>query len=155
MEKMVEVCKASCNISHNFPRVKEKFCSTSAWQQFFILMRTQILLPNERERGNLLFTSQFLAFFGHFSGTYSAPPLSLCLSLTVSALLSISQLDTYLQLKGTQLEREMAAEIILRILDKVMQNAQSLNSQQVSNSSRMDNYLGGGGKGRYPLMHIE
>ncbi|XP_070067575.1 uncharacterized protein [Drosophila takahashii] len=39
-------------------------------------------------------------------------------------------LDTYLQLKGTQLEREMAAEIILRILDKVMQNAQSLNSQQ-------------------------
>lgn len=36
----------------------------------------------------------------------------------------------------------MAAEIILRILDKVMQNAQSLNSQQVSNSSSssMDNY---------------
>jgi len=46
--------------------------------------------------------------------------------------LATSQLDTYLQLKGTQLEREMAAEIILRILDKVMQNAQSLNSQQVS-----------------------
>ena len=42
------------------------------------------------------------------------------------------QVDTYLQLKGTQLEREMAAEIILHILDKVMQNTQSLNSQQVS-----------------------
>lgn len=41
------------------------------------------------------------------------------------------QLDNYLQLKGTQLEREMAAEIILHILDKVMQNPQSLNSQQV------------------------
>lgn len=42
------------------------------------------------------------------------------------------KLDNYLQLKGTQLEREMAAEIILHILDKVMQNTQSLNSQQVN-----------------------
>lgn len=59
-------------------------------------------------------------------------PLVLCCLNSVS--LATSQLDTYLQLKGTQLEREMAAEIILRILDKVMQNAQSLNSQQVSAS---------------------
>ncbi|XP_017466475.1 PREDICTED: uncharacterized protein LOC108359232, partial [Rhagoletis zephyria] len=42
----------------------------------------------------------------------------------------LHEVDTYLQLKGTQLEREMAAEIILHILDKVMQNTQSLNSQQ-------------------------
>ncbi|XP_061389752.1 uncharacterized protein LOC133324946, partial [Musca vetustissima] len=42
----------------------------------------------------------------------------------------LHELDNYLQLKGTQLEREMAAEIILHILDKVMQNPQSLNSQQ-------------------------
>ncbi|XP_065356494.1 uncharacterized protein LOC135950898 [Calliphora vicina] len=42
----------------------------------------------------------------------------------------LHELDNYLQLKGTQLEREMAAEIILHILDKVMQNTQSLNSQQ-------------------------
>uniref|UniRef100_A0A1I8NV38 Uncharacterized protein n=1 Tax=Stomoxys calcitrans TaxID=35570 RepID=A0A1I8NV38_STOCA len=42
----------------------------------------------------------------------------------------LHELDNYLQLKGSQLEREMAAEIILHILDKVMQNPQSLNSQQ-------------------------
>ncbi|XP_037959285.1 serine-rich adhesin for platelets [Teleopsis dalmanni] len=42
----------------------------------------------------------------------------------------LHEIDSYLQLKGTQLEREMAAEIILHILDKVMQNAKSLNSQQ-------------------------
>lgn len=51
---------------------------------------------------------------------------------TIFLHLLCSQVDTYLQLKGTQLEREMAAEIILHILDKVMQNTQSLNSQQVS-----------------------
>lgn len=42
------------------------------------------------------------------------------------------QLNNYLQLKGTQLEREMAAEIILHILDKVLQNTKSLNNQQVN-----------------------
>lgn len=42
------------------------------------------------------------------------------------------QVDEYLQEKGNQLEREMAAEIILHILDKIMQNTRAINSQQVS-----------------------
>lgn len=73
-----------------------------------------------------------------FPLTILVPFWATCLILLARISLTISQLDTYLQLKGTQLEREMAAEIILRILDKVMQNAQSLNSQQVRPKKKKD-----------------
>ncbi|XP_017042772.1 uncharacterized protein LOC108089159 [Drosophila ficusphila] len=90
----------------------------------------------------LLIYNRFLALSAGFQQTNSSNILKACFDFTLQRRHSflpgeasflidmLHELDTYLQLKGTQLEREMAAEIILRILDKVMQNAQSLNSQQ-------------------------
>ncbi|XP_051858151.1 uncharacterized protein LOC117564697 isoform X3 [Drosophila albomicans] len=90
----------------------------------------------------LLIYNRFRALSAGFQQTNSSNILKACFDYTLqrrpnflpgeaSFLIDmLHELDTYLQLKGTQLEREMAAEIILRILDKVMQNAQSLNSQQ-------------------------
>ncbi|XP_016979077.2 uncharacterized protein LOC108044545 [Drosophila rhopaloa] len=90
----------------------------------------------------LLIYNRFLALSAGFQQTNSSNILKSCFDFTLQRRHSflpgeasflidmLHELDTYLQLKGTQLEREMAAEIILRILDKVMQNAQSLNSQQ-------------------------
>ncbi|XP_033170328.1 uncharacterized protein LOC117147518 [Drosophila mauritiana] len=90
----------------------------------------------------LLIYNRFLALSAGFQQTNSSNILKACFEFTLQRRHSflpgeasflidmLHELDTYLQLKGTQLEREMAAEIILRILDKVMQNAQSLNSQQ-------------------------
>ncbi|XP_041566491.1 uncharacterized protein LOC108141778 isoform X2 [Drosophila elegans] len=90
----------------------------------------------------LLIYNRFLALSAGFQQTNSSNILKACFDFTLQRRHSflpgeasflidmLHELDTYLQLKGTQLEREMAAEIILRILDKVMQNSQSLNSQQ-------------------------
>ncbi|XP_041675011.1 uncharacterized protein LOC108110756 [Drosophila eugracilis] len=90
----------------------------------------------------LLIYNRFLSLSAGFQQTNSSNILKACFDFTLQRRNSflpgeasflidmLHELDTYLQLKGTQLEREMAAEIILRILDKVMQNAQSLNSQQ-------------------------
>ncbi|KAH8274001.1 hypothetical protein KR044_007667, partial [Drosophila immigrans] len=90
----------------------------------------------------LLIYNRFRALSAGFQQTNSSNILKACFEYTLQRRKSflpgeasflidmLHELDTYLQLKGTQLEREMAAEIILRILDKVMQNAQSLNSQQ-------------------------
>ncbi|KAH8405195.1 hypothetical protein KR222_008326, partial [Zaprionus bogoriensis] len=90
----------------------------------------------------LLIYNRFRALSAGFQQTNSSNILKACFEYTLQRRHSflpgeasflidmLHELDTYLQLKGTQLEREMAAEIILRILDKVMQNAQSLNSQQ-------------------------
>ncbi|EDW85213.2 uncharacterized protein Dwil_GK18398 [Drosophila willistoni] len=90
----------------------------------------------------LLIYNRFRALSAGFQQTNSSNILKSCFEYTLQRRQSflpgeasflidmLHELDTYLQLKGTQLEREMAAEIILRILDKVMQNAQSLNSQQ-------------------------
>ncbi|KAM8715861.1 hypothetical protein ACLKA7_002840 [Drosophila subpalustris] len=90
----------------------------------------------------LLIYNRFRALSAGFQQTNSSNILKACFDYTLQRRQSflpgeasflidmLHELDTYLQLKGTQLEREMAAEIILRILDKVMQNAQSLNSQQ-------------------------
>ncbi|EDW57812.2 uncharacterized protein Dvir_GJ18297, isoform C [Drosophila virilis] len=90
----------------------------------------------------LLIYNRFRALSAGFQQTNSSNILKACFEYTLQRRQSflpgeasflidmLHELDTYLQLKGTQLEREMAAEIILRILDKVMQNALSLNSQQ-------------------------
>ncbi|XP_022222553.2 uncharacterized protein LOC111074169 isoform X2 [Drosophila obscura] len=90
----------------------------------------------------ILIYNRYRALSAGFQQTNSSNILKACFDYTIqrryrflpgeaSFLIDmLHELDTYLQLKGTQLEREMAAEIILRILDKVMQNAQSLNSQQ-------------------------
>lgn len=43
----------------------------------------------------------------------------------------VFQVEKYLQLKGTPLEREMASEIMLHILDKIIQSVHALNSLQV------------------------
>ncbi|TDG43194.1 hypothetical protein AWZ03_010378 [Drosophila navojoa] len=92
----------------------------------------------------LLIYNRFRALSAGFQQTNSSNILKACFEYTLQRRQSflpgeasflidmLHELDTYLQLKGTQLEREMAAEIILRILDKVMQNAQSLNSQQLT-----------------------
>ncbi|XP_001356311.4 uncharacterized protein [Drosophila pseudoobscura] len=90
----------------------------------------------------LVIYNRYRALSAGFQQTNSSNILKACFDYTIQRRHSflpgeasflidmLHELDTYLQLKGTQLEREMAAEIILRILDKVMQNAQSLNSQQ-------------------------
>ncbi|XP_030377183.1 uncharacterized protein LOC115626071 [Scaptodrosophila lebanonensis] len=90
----------------------------------------------------LLIYNRYRALSAGFQQTNSSNILKACFDYTLQRRQSflpgeasflidmLHELDTYLQLKGTQLEREMAAEIILRILDKVMQNTQSLNSQQ-------------------------
>lgn len=87
-KKKMAKCATSCNISHNFQRQldresKKKFCSTAAWQQFFILMRTQILPPNERQRGLGAGSFTFLPVSRLFSAT------SLVLGCTLSNQLSL------------------------------------------------------------------
>ncbi|XP_053958787.1 uncharacterized protein LOC128863581 [Anastrepha ludens] len=86
--------------------------------------------------------NKFRALSAGYQQTNSSAILKACFAYTVKRqkrflpgeagflIDMLHEVDTYLQLKGTQLEREMAAEIILHILDKVMQNTQSLNSQQ-------------------------
>lgn len=44
------------------------------------------------------------------------------------------QIDEYLKVKGSDLEQEIAADIILRILDVMLKSEFSLNSQLVSES---------------------
>ncbi|XP_034134213.1 uncharacterized protein LOC117587522 [Drosophila guanche] len=90
----------------------------------------------------LIIYNRYRALSAGFQQTNSSNILKACFDYTIQRRSSflpgeasflidmLHELDTYLQLKGTQLEREMAAEVILRILDKVMQNSQSLNSQQ-------------------------
>ncbi|XP_030243195.1 uncharacterized protein LOC108658133 [Drosophila navojoa] len=101
----------------------------------------------------LLIYNRFRALSAGFQQTNSSNILKACFEYTLQRRQSflpgeasflidmLHELDTYLQLKGTQLEREMAAEIILRILDKVMQNAQSLNSQQFSSEDLFSDQL--------------
>ena len=43
----------------------------------------------------------------------------------------IPQVFSYIEATGTRHEQEIASDIILRIVDVVMQNKASLNSQQV------------------------
>ncbi|XP_039951231.1 uncharacterized protein LOC120768553 [Bactrocera tryoni] len=90
----------------------------------------------------LLIYNKFRALSAGYQQTNSSAILKACFAYTAKRhkrflpgeagflIDMLHEVDTYLQLKGTQLEREMAAEIILHILDKVMQNTQSLNSQQ-------------------------